>query len=281
MAFLELFDETLDINSTENYLLTMQVSADDLSYCLLDTIRNKYILLRSYDAEDNKYFTSENLSAIISKDDFLNRKYHSIIMVHSSPKFTLVPAPLFDPAKKEEYFTLNHNPEENQVILTSKITEPDTYIVYSLSRHIAEVTGRMFPSATSFHHTKPLLNQALREAKHTSGNFVQVHISGEFFNLFIFDDGNLKFSNTFSYRNVSDILYYVLNTYKSLNINNETPVHFSGMTEKHDDIYSAFAIYLKHIKFTIPSGNFTFSYVFGEVELQKYINLFTAVNCVS
>ena len=36
MPFLELFDETLDINSTENYELSVQVSPDGLSFCLLD-----------------------------------------------------------------------------------------------------------------------------------------------------------------------------------------------------------------------------------------------------
>ena len=48
MPFLELFDETLDINSTENYELSVQVSPDGFPFCLLDTIRNKYVLLRSF-----------------------------------------------------------------------------------------------------------------------------------------------------------------------------------------------------------------------------------------
>ena len=54
MPFLELFDETLDINSTENYELSIQVSPDGLSFCLLDSVRNKFVLFRSFGAEDNK-----------------------------------------------------------------------------------------------------------------------------------------------------------------------------------------------------------------------------------
>lgn len=281
MAFLELFDETLDINSTENYQLTMQVSTGNFSYCLLDNIRNKYILLRSYDSEDNRYFTSEALNEIISKDDFLNRKYHSANLLYSTPKFTLVPAPLFDPAKKEEYFRLNHTLDENQLILTNKLPEPDSYIIFAVQKQLFDGINSFFPSLNPMHHTKPLLHQLSHEAKHTAGSFVQVHIENEFFNLFILEAGNLKFSNSFTYRNISDILYYVLNTYKRMNISNEQAVHFSGITGLHDDIYSAFAIYLKHIRFTVPSGNFTFSYVFNEIELHRYINLFTAINCGS
>ena len=58
MPFLELFDETLDINSTENYELSVQVSPEGLSFCILDSIRNKFVLIRSFEAEENKYFNA-------------------------------------------------------------------------------------------------------------------------------------------------------------------------------------------------------------------------------
>ena len=74
MPFLELFDETLDINSTENYELSVQVSPDGLSFCLLDTIRNKFVLIRSFGAEENKYFNADKISELLHKDDFLTKK---------------------------------------------------------------------------------------------------------------------------------------------------------------------------------------------------------------
>ncbi|MCJ7446075.1 MAG: DUF3822 family protein [Bacteroidales bacterium] len=101
MPFLELFDETLDINSTDNYELSVQLSPDGFHFCILDAIRNKYILLRSSEPDDNKYFTPDKINDIISKDDFLTRRYKKVNIVLPSPKFTLVPAPLFDPGKKK------------------------------------------------------------------------------------------------------------------------------------------------------------------------------------
>jgi len=78
MPFLELFDETLDINSTENYELSVQMSRDGFTFTILDTLRNKYILLRSHDPDDDKYLSADKISEIISKDDFLTKKYKSI-----------------------------------------------------------------------------------------------------------------------------------------------------------------------------------------------------------
>lgn len=279
MPFLELFDETLDINSTENYELSVQISADGLAFAILDTIRNKYVLLRSTEPDDNKYFSADNITDIISKDDFLTRKYRKVNIVMPSQKFTLVPAPLFDPARKEEYFSFNLNRDDNEIILSNKINDPDAYIIYSLPALVHEIPGRFWPAAYPAHHTKPLISQVSLHSKSISGFYVHVHIEKDFFNILVYDHGVLKFSNSFTYRNISDILYFVLNVYKSMGISHDEPIHFSGHTGKYDDLWSGFAMYIRNLRFTDPSGSFTFSYVFNDLGLHRFINLFSITNC--
>jgi hypothetical protein len=115
--------------------------------------------------------------------------------------------------------------------------------------------------------------------KRENGNYIHIHIEKEYFNLVIFANDILKFCNSFIYRNINDILYYVLNTFKNLEIKQEETIHLSGQTEKYDDLTSAFTIYVRSLKFSEPSGNFTFSYVFNDTILHRFLNLFTAVNC--
>ena len=149
MPFLELFDETLDINSTENYELSIQVSPDGFSFCLLDTIRNKFVLLRSFEPEENKYFNAEKIKELLNKDDFLTRQYKKVNLVMPSPKFTLVPAPLFDPGKKDEYFTFNHTNEESNMIITNKISDPDAFLVFSVSKSFNDLINSYYSRITS------------------------------------------------------------------------------------------------------------------------------------
>jgi len=279
MPFLELFDETLDINSTENYELSVQMSRDGLAFTILDTLRNKYILIRSHEPDDNKYLTPDRLDEIINKDDFLTRRYRKINIIIPSPRFTLVPAPLFDPAKKDEYFAFNHLTEESEQVLSNKITEPDAFVLFSIPKLIAELSSRYYPNAHPMHHTKPLINQLVHQSRSEEGLYVHLHVEREFFNLFIFSGAALKFSNSFNYRNISDVLYYTLHVFKNNGIRNDVTLHFSGMTEKFDDLWSNFAMYIRDIKFINPSGSFTYSYVFNEIDLHRYINLFTAPVC--
>ncbi len=279
MPFLELFDETLDINSTENYELSVQMSRDGFAFTLLDTLRNKFVLLRSHDPDDNKYLAPDRIDEIINKDDFLTKHYKKVNIVIPSPRFTLIPAPLYDPGKKEEYFVFNHIKEESDQILVNKIADPDAYVIFSVTKPFTDISSRFYPAVHPLHHTKPLMNQLSRNSRSIDGFYVHVHVEREFFNLFVFDHSTLKFSNTFNYRNISDILYFTLNVFKNMEISHDETVHFSGMTEKYDDLYSNFALYIRDLKFTGPSGNFTFSYVFNDIELHRFINLFTAASC--
>ena len=279
MPFLELFDETLDINSTENYELSIQVCPDGLSFCLLDTIRNKFVLIRSFGAEENKYFNSDKINELLLKDDFLTKRYKKIYCVMPSSKFTLVPAPLYDPGKKDEYFTFNHSLEEDNIVSVDKISDPDAYLVSSVSRSISEVISRVYPGVYPHHHIKLLLDHTSSVRKSVTGNYIHVHVERDFFNLIIFNNNILKFCNSFVYRNISDILYFVLKAFKNLDIQQEETIYLSGLTEKYDDLSSSFSLYIRNIKFAEPSGNFTFSYVFNDTELHRFINLFTVLNC--
>ncbi len=279
MPFLELFDETLDINSTENYELSVQMSRDGFAFTLLDTLRNKYVLLRSHDPDDNKYLAPDRIDEIISRDDFLTKRYKKVNIVIPSPRFTLIPAPLYDPGKKEEYFIFNHIKEDSDHILVNKIADPDAYVVFSVTKPVIDISSRFYPSIHPLHHTKPLMSQLSRNSRSIDGFYIHIHVEREFFNLFVFDHNILKFSNTFNYRNISDILYFTLNVFKNIGISHDETVYFSGMTEKFDDLYSNFAMYIKDLKFTGPTGSFTFSYVFNDIELHRFINLFTAATC--
>jgi hypothetical protein len=279
MLFQEIFDETIDINSTEKYELAVQVSASNIAFCILDSIRNKYILLRSFEADDDNDYTVSNIAEIVRNDDFLNCKYKKATIVAATEKSTLVPAQLYDPAKKDEYFSLNHSRENNTVILANKITAPESYTVFEVSKFVLDTVTSRHPNITPVHHLKPLLNHINRAEKSSKNDYIHLHIEKVFFNLIILNSDNLKFCNSFNYRNINDILYYVMNVLKNLEINRETTIHLSGLVEKYDDLTSVFSGYVRELKFSQPSGNFTFSYAFNEPVLHRYINLFNLPNC--
>jgi hypothetical protein len=278
MPFIEFFDETLDINSTENYELSVELSPDKLSFCILDTIRNKFIMLRSSQPESNKKFSADDLGEMVRKDDFLARKYKKVSVVTPSPKFTLVPSPLFDPGRKDEYFKFNHILQENHIVLVNKLTEPDSFLVYSLPLVMIDLVKDTWPDVHPYHHLKPFFEHLTTYAK-SPNEHLHIHVECDFFNLILYSNNILVFCNSFTYRSISDILYYTLNTFKSLGVRQESTISLSGLIERKSDLYSGLVIYVRNIIFAEPSGNFTYSYVLNENDLFRYINLISVVNC--
>jgi hypothetical protein len=279
MPYLELIDETLDINSTENYDLSVEISPDNLSFCILDSIRNKFILLRSYKTENDKRYQPDTLAEIVMKDEFLTKKYRKANIITPSYKFTLVPSPLFETEKRDEYFLLNHSLQENQTLMVDRIKEPDSYLIYSQLKSINGLISRFWPGQQVYHHLKPWFAYSAGIIV-DHNEYLFVHLEKEFFTIAVYNYGKLKLCNSFIYKNSTDILYYTLNIVKSHGMKPELITVFSGQITRKDNLISEISSYLKNIRYAEPKGNYVFSYVMNEIDLFRFINIISAVTCV-
>ncbi|MBN2664961.1 MAG: DUF3822 family protein [Bacteroidales bacterium] len=278
MPFLELYDETLDINSTENYELSVQVSSDDISFCILDTLRNKFVMLRSYEPEDNSRFDPYRLNEIIRKDDFLIRKFRKTNIITPTPRSTMVPGPLFEDSRKEEYLDFNQKKNDRERVMISKIKNSDIYTIFSLQEGFADLLKGLFPEGNIMHSRQPLF-QYVHFNRRSTGNNVHIHFEKEYFDTVIFDPNELKFCNTFNFKSRSDIEYFVLYVLKKMNVRQDETVYLSGKTQEKEALLHGFSQYLTDVRFALPQGNYTFSYVLSETELHRFLLLFSAVNC--
>lgn len=96
---LELIDETLDINATDNYDLTLELSEEGVSLAVLDLLRGKYVMLRHYPLEGMPEGTVRTYSEILDSDDFLRRRYRKIRIITPSLISTMIPATVYEDRK--------------------------------------------------------------------------------------------------------------------------------------------------------------------------------------
>ena len=275
----ELFDETLDINSTNNYEISIQLGLDGFSFSLLDKLRNRFVMFRDYRLNGNEKSLADELKTISDTDEFLTREYRRYRIVFSFEQSTLVPSALYDPAIKNEYFGLNHRLDNNYIVSNNKLSIPDAYLLFGVRKDIFDLSVSLFPDASLSHQVKPLLDSSFRHARGSGENFIRAHFDHGFFTLLIIRDKELRFFNTFRVRNDSDILYYMMNTFSRFSIDSEQPVYISGRIMKFDELYNNLLAYIKTIRFTVPEGDFSMSYIFDEMETHQYCNLFSIVNC--
>lgn len=275
----ELFDETLDINSTNNYEISIQLGLDGFSFCLLDNLRNRFVMFREYNLSGREESIARQVEAIAGSDEFLSREYRKYRLVFNLEQSTIVPAALYDPAIKNDYFMLNHSLEDDYTVSNNKLVNPDAYLLFGIRKDIFDIACRLFPEASLTHQAKPLLHSSFRDARKVSGRYIRVHIDRGFFTLILIKDDTLQFFNTFRVRNDSDILYYLLNSFNRFNIPAEETVHLSGDILKYDELYNNMLRYSSTLRFAKPQGDFSLSYIFDEMATHRYCNLFNIVSC--
>ncbi|MCD4651453.1 MAG: hypothetical protein K8S56_06680, partial [Candidatus Cloacimonetes bacterium] len=54
----------------------------------------------------------------------------------------------------------------------------------------------------------------------------------------------------------------------------------SGQIEKNDELYNSLLKYVTSLEFTKPEGSYSMSYIFDNIDIHRFSNLFNIVNCV-
>ena len=274
-------DETLDINTTQSYHLSIQVSLNGFSFSILDTVRNKYVALKNYPLDKQKGIPEDQLRDIFKKDEFLTRKYKSSSYFFITDKSTLVPSPLFNKDKIKEYLMFNHPLEEHNKIFYNQIKNAGTYTVYSIPVNICEILDKQFPGIKNYHQSVPFIEQIL--LKNQPGEFdfsAFINVTPGIFDIAVSQSKKLILYNQFRFRNENDFIYFVLNIFEQLKLSPEkTLLLLSGEITKTSKYYESLKKYIKSIRFEKRDNQFTYSYTFNQIAEHTFIPLQNLYSC--
>jgi hypothetical protein len=275
----ELFDETLDINATDNYDLTVELSADGLVFSVLDLLRGKYVMLRHYQASHKSDDNTFSLSDALWYDDFLKRSYRKVIALTPVAESTLVPGSLYDGSVKESYYRFNQPSDDNEVIVSNNISIPGATVVFSPDKEISDLIESKWKGVSPWHHSKPLLQHAFAVDRSSEDGYIHLHVENGFITIVILSNHNLAFCNNFICSTPSDICYFLFNILDNRGIKKIESIYLSGIVQPYGELHLSLLEFTHAVHFASPHVKQGFSYVFNDVHLHRYLNLFTAASC--
>jgi len=278
MHQINLLDETFDKNQAHHYNLAIQYGLNGLSFCLFDTVKNKYIAFRHYPEIDSR---QEALSPILESDDLLQLKFKETRFLYDAGKNTLVPDAFFDESRAETLYKFNLGDEKCSSIHFNKIQDPLALNIFAYSQSILTKFRKVFPKIEIYHRTTPFIENLMEESARWPRSNAFVYIHKGILDIGVAHLRKLEFFNSFNYQNNADIAYYILNVLEQFNLSATlTEVYISVDLEKHEELFNYLQSYLQHIKFIKPSEKFTYSYIFDEFQLTRFANLFNLALCV-
>ncbi len=276
---LELIDETLDINATDNYDLTLELSEAGVSLAVLDLLRGKYVMLRHYPREDEAGTPVRSFAETVGSDDFLRRRYRKVFIVAPSLNATMIPAAVYETGLREDYFRFNFSGADSGTIIANTLHFPEAVVLFSPSREVTESISGRWRDVSPWHHTKPLLSHVSAVCRTNDGCYVHIHFEKDFVTVVAAEKRTLTFCNSFAVSSPQDGAYYLFSVLDRNGIRHDETINVSGAVEPYGEAHIALLSFAQNVRFASPVIRHGFSYVMNEVQLHRWLNLFTAASC--
>lgn len=278
MHQINLLDETFDKNQAHHYHLSIQYNLNGLSYCLFDTVKNKYVAFRHYPEQDCKL---ETLALLIKSDPLLTLPFKQVFLLSDTGQSTLVPISFFDETKVTDLFTFNLGEAKGQVIHYNKLATALACNIFSYSPAVIGELKKSYPSIAIYHRTSPFIENLVIESVRWQRTKCFVSINNGILDVGLAQLKRLEFFNSFHFKEKADVVYHILNILEQFKLSASfTDVYLSVDMENHDEIFDYLNGFISHIKFIRPSEKFTYSYIFDEFQLTRFANLFNLSLCV-
>ncbi len=280
---MDLVDETFDISQAGSYHLSIQTEPGGLSYCVFNTVINKYIVLRYYPfSAPNNDIVVDECKKIFDTDNLLGLSYKSCSHLWVSPRCTLVPEYLFDPAYAATYLNFNHGWKAGEQVLHNYILPARLYNVFSYPRSLLALLQRYHPSIKLFHQASLFLRSVVTKPFSTDKPRVVVYCYSDYMDIAIVQAKKILFYNTFQLIDTEDAVYYLAGVLNLFEMKlSSTKLYYTGSFKEALSRLETVRIYVERVVEFEPLDTVTYSHYLTEQIRARFIHLFNLYECVS
>lgn len=245
-------------NIEDYYKLSIQVSLNGLSFCIVDTIANTIILSKRlhFGKELSPYEIQKELKQLFRESRIEDYSFAEVIVIHRNNLFSLVPKPLLDKAELANYLKFNVKILANDLVEYDEIESYDLVNVYVPFVNINNYIYDLFGEFEFMHHGTIMIQSLLNS--HSNGNepICYVHVADKQIDITVLAQKQLLFFNSFHYTTKEDFIYYLLFTLEQLKLNTENiKLRLFGAVDMGDELYNICYEYIQHISIFIPPND--------------------------
>ena len=210
----------IDFNQSEQHILSIRLSANGFSFSIhhpsMDGIR--YYMPFTINPS---YSMTANLKEMLASSEALKRTYKKVNVLIDTPRFTLVPFELFEDEQQDNLFYENFQFKDNEIVLCNILGKSNTAILFGMDKHTHQLINESFPQARIYAGICPLTEYFTQESRSSNCRKLYVHLKQDAIEVCGLDKGKLQLINTFSCKQISDQVYYLLYIWQQLGFNQE------------------------------------------------------------
>lgn len=247
---------------THHKELSIQVSLNGLSFCILNTVTNTITHLKSFPSakKQTPQELLDHLKHVFNTENILHEDFNAVTIIHVNELSTLVPKALFNEDIIADYLKLNAKILKTDFITHDTIALNDSVNIYVPYVNANNFIYDHFGDFTYKHCSTILIESVMLAEKNASGSKLYIHVNPSHFEIVAVKDSQLTLYNTFEYDTPEDFIYYLLFTTEQLSLNPETiNVQLLGEISDTDALYKIAYKYIRNISFGNRNDPFAFA----------------------
>ncbi|RTE53389.1 DUF3822 family protein [Arenibacter aquaticus] len=257
----------LENSKSEYHKLSIQVSLNGLSFCVLDTLSNTILASERivFENELTPYAVQKEIKHLFEQNKIGDITFSELVVIHRNNLFSLVPKPLFNEDELANYLKFNAKILANDHLEYDEVNNLDLVNVYVPFVNINNYIYDLFGEFEFMHHASVLIQTLTNSQGNSNEPICYVHLIEGHMDITVISQKKLILYNNFSFATKEDFIYYLLFTFEQLKLDTEsTKLKLFGSIEEGDALYDMCHRYIKDISIFIPSN--TSFYHFGELE---------------
>ena len=230
--------------------LVLRVSLKGFSFCAIDTLENKVLLIESVDFStlSKSLRVEEYFEKAFLDYPQLGDSYDEVIVLHHNSLNTFVPRALFDEEFMGSYLQYNTKVFETDFFAFDDISNYEINHVYIPYANINNFLIDQFGTFDYRHSSSVLVSKILDSSKNIDEKQVFIHVDSQVFEIIVVQNQKLLLFNSFDYSTKEDFIYYLLFTAEQLNLNPESvKVSFLGAVSEHNELFQIAYKYIRHV----------------------------------
>lgn len=275
--------ENPELNDQGKKILSIELSLDGFSYCVLDAEKFRYVALESFALEGIKHLNDlcPVLDEMVREKLLLTGSYQRISFALNSADVTLVPSDLFSYTEKNTYLNLNTYTEKDAEIRVDKLNNLSAFAVYAFPKQLLHKINFLFPACRIRHISTCLIENILYMVRYgrVSPQLV-LHVQKGNFQILHFEGENLSFYNSYYYQTFDDLFYYLFFVLEQLGLEAEKlDLMLFGEVGIESVFYKKVKLYFKSFSFGPRSDLYKYSESFDNIPHHYYYNLLSLNAC--
>jgi len=272
----KIIQQRINIDELSSNILSIQVSLNGLSFCVLDIDKN--VIDNYFSVDFDKKLNPQDLllkiKAIYASEPILQESVKHVNVIYDNELSVLVPKPLFNEEYLADYLKFNTRILQTDFITFDTIQANESICVYVPYVNINNFFYENYGAFEYRHFSTVLIESIMSLEKNATETKMYVNVNPHHFEIIVIEKNELKLYNTFEYQTKEDFIYYILFTAEQLQLNPEDfKLVFTGQIKENDDLYSMTYTYVRHVSILEPITSHAISEDINADLMKNYILL--------